>query len=163
MASTRFRVNDVDVTVAGAPDTALLYVLRNDLGLKGTRFGCGQGLCGACMVLADDRAIFSCDTPVWSVAGKSITTIEKIVASEASHALIDAFIDEQAGQCGYCLSGIIVKAEELLRNFARPTRAQIAAALEHNLCRCGTHVRILNAIERAALASRSSRNEGAAS
>jgi aerobic-type carbon monoxide dehydrogenase small subunit (CoxS/CutS family) len=130
-------------------ETPLLYVLRNDLGLKGTRFGCGSGDCGACTVLVDGHAARSCELPVWSVEGKSITTIEGIGTSERLHPLQQAIIDFQAGQCGYCLSGIIMTAMELFENNTEPAREKIVAALERNLCRCGAHTRIVKAIEAA--------------
>lgn len=131
------------------PDTPLLYVLREDLGLKGTRFGCGDGQCGACMVLVDGRAQRSCEIPVWSMEGKAITTIEGLGTPEKPHPIQQAIIDLQAGQCGYCLSGIIISAAELLEREKSPSRDQIRAALALNLCRCGAHARIINAIETA--------------
>lgn len=146
------RVNGRDHTVTAEPSTPLLYVLRNDLGLKGTRFGCGAGHCGACTVLFDGNAVQSCDTPLWSAAGHDIVTIEGLGTPEAPSALQQAFIDEQAVQCGYCISGIIMSAAALLRRNPGPSDADIAAALDRNLCRCGTHVRILRAIKRAAVA-----------
>jgi nicotinate dehydrogenase subunit A len=130
-------------------ETPLLYVLRNDLGLKGTRFGCGSGDCGACTVLVDGHAQRSCELPVWSVQGKSITTIEGIGTSERLHPLQQTIIDFQAGQCGYCLSGIIMTAMELVANNPEPAREKIVAALDRNLCRCGAHTRIVKAIEAA--------------
>jgi len=130
-------------------DTPLLYVLRNDLGLKGTRFGCGTGDCGACAVLVDGHAQRSCELPVWSVEGKSITTIEGLGTPERLHPIQQAFLDFQAGQCGYCLSGIIMTAVELTESAAEPSRDKIAEALEKNLCRCGAHARIIKAIEAA--------------
>lgn len=147
-------INGQDMAVEADPDTPLIYVLRNELELKGTRFGCGLGLCGSCTVLAGDEAIFSCDTPIWAVEGKPITTIEGLAASPDSSSLFDAFVEEQAGQCGYCLSGVIVRTEALLRRSAAPERTEVAAALERNLCRCGAHARILRAIDRAAAARR---------
>jgi nicotinate dehydrogenase subunit A len=136
--------------VAAEPNTPLLYILRNDLGLKGTRFGCGAGHCGACTVLVDGNAVQSCDTPLWSAAGREITTIEGLGSAGRPHPLQRAFIDEQAAQCGYCINGIIMSAAALLKKTPRPTDGEIAAALDRNLCRCGTHVRILRAIRRAA-------------
>jgi nicotinate dehydrogenase subunit A len=144
------KVNGRDCEVTAAPDTPLLYVLRNDLGLKGSRFGCGAGHCGACTVLLDGNAVQSCDVPLWSAAGRAVTTIEGLGSPDAPHPLQRAFIDEQAVQCGYCINGIIMSAAALLARNRRPARAEIAAALERNLCRCGTHVRVLRAIERAA-------------
>jgi nicotinate dehydrogenase subunit A len=141
-------VNGAEHTVVCEPDTPLIYVLRNDLGLMGTRFGCGTGHCGACTVLVDGKALPSCDTPVWSAVGPRITTIEGLVAQK--HPLLDAFIDEQAMQCGYCINGIVMTAAALLRDTPDPDESQIAQALERHLCRCGTHVRIVRAIRRAA-------------
>ncbi len=136
------------VTVDHA-DTPLLYVLRDDLGLKGARFGCGTGSCGSCTVLVDGRAARSCELPVWSVEGKSITTIEGLGTLEHPHPLQRAFIEFQAGQCGYCLSGIIMTAAELIAGGGAPSREKIVASLERNLCRCGAHGRIVKAIEAA--------------
>jgi aerobic-type carbon monoxide dehydrogenase small subunit (CoxS/CutS family) len=132
------------------PETPLLYVLRNDLKLKGARFGCGLGQCGACTVIVDGKAIQSCDVPVSAVAGKTITTIEGIGTLDNPHPLQRAFIAEQAAQCGYCASGIIMAAKALLDANPAPSETEIRAALERNLCRCGTHVRILRAIRKVA-------------
>jgi nicotinate dehydrogenase subunit A len=150
----RLRVNGCDCEVRAEPDTPLLYILRNDLKLKGTRFGCGEGHCGACNVLFDGNAVQSCDTPLWSVPGHEITTIEGLGGEAGLHPLQQAFIDEQAIQCGYCVDGIIIAAAALLRRNRDPSDAEIASALERNLCRCGTHVRILRAIRTAARAMR---------
>lgn len=144
------RVNGRAQEVAAEANTPLLYVLRNDLGLKGTRFGCGAGHCGSCTVLVDGNAVQSCDTPLWSASGREITTIEGLGSAERPHPLQQAFLGEQAAQCGYCINGIIMAAAALLKRTPRPTDAEIAAALDRNLCRCGTHVRILRAIRRAA-------------
>ncbi len=144
------RVNGRAHEVAAEPNTPLLYILRNDLDLKGTRFGCGAGHCGACTVLVDGNAVQSCDTPLWSASGREITTIEGLGSAERPHPLQQAFLGEQAAQCGYCINGIIMAAAALLKKTPRPTDAEIAAALDRNLCRCGTHVRILRAIRRAA-------------
>jgi len=145
------------INVNGAPhavdadgETPLLYVLRNDLKLKGARFGCGAGQCGACTVIVDGKAVQSCDVPVSAVVGKAITTIEGIGRDGRLHPLQQAFIEEQAAQCGYCASGIIMTAKALLDANPRPTDAEIRATLTRNLCRCGTHLRILRAIRRAA-------------
>ena len=155
MAETfKLRVNDRDCEVRAEPNTPLLYILRNDLKLKGTRFGCGEGQCGACNVLFDGNAVQSCDTPLWSAAGHDITTIEGIGDESGLHPVQQAFINEQAIQCGYCIDGIIISAVALLRRDPDPSDAQIAAALERNLCRCGTHVRIFRAIRSAARAMR---------
>jgi nicotinate dehydrogenase subunit A len=139
-------VNGVAHHVAADPETPLLYVLRNDLKLKGTRFGCGLGQCGACTVIIDGKAVQSCDVPVSAVVGRSITTIEGIVASDRLHPLQRAFIREQAAQCGYCVSGVIMSAKALLDANPTPTDADIRVALTGNLCRCGTHTRMLRAI-----------------
>jgi nicotinate dehydrogenase subunit A len=148
------RVNGREHTVSADARTPLVYILRNDLKLKGTRFGCGQGNCGACTVLIDGNAVQSCDTPLWSAPGHEITTIEGLGSADAPGRLQQAFIDEQAVQCGYCINGIIMSAEALLARKPAPTDAEIAQALERNLCRCGTHVRVLRAIKRAAGAAR---------
>ena len=144
------RVNGREHTVSADANTPLVYILRNDLKLKGTRFGCGQGNCGACTVLINGNAVQSCDTPLWSAPGHEITTIEGLGSAAAPGRLQQAFIDEQAMQCGYCINGIIMSAEALLARKPAPTDAEIAQALERNLCRCGTHVRVLRAIKRAA-------------
>ncbi len=131
-------------------ETPLLTVLRSSLGLLGTRFGCGLEQCGCCMVLIDGAAEKSCAKPVWSVAGKSITTVEGLGTPERPHPLQQALLAEQAGQCGYCLSGILISAKALLDRNPSPTRAEIARALDDNICRCGSHNRILRAIAKAA-------------
>ena len=153
MAETfKLRINGRDYEVEAEPNTPLLYILRNDLKLKGTRFGCGEAQCGACNVLLDGNPAPSCDTPLRSVPGHEITTFEGIGGPDAGglHPVQQAFIDEQAIQCGYCIDGIIISAVALLRRESDPSDAQIAAALDRNLCRCGTHVRILRAIRAAA-------------
>ena len=147
-------VNGAGREVSAEPNTPLVYLLRNDLALKGTRFGCGSGHCGACTVLMDGTAVQSCDTPLWSAAGRRITTIEGLGSAERPHPLQQAFLDEQAAQCGYCINGIMMSAAALLQKNRDPSDAEIAAALDRNLCRCGTHVRILRAIRRAAAALR---------
>ena len=143
-------VNGRSHAVAAEPETALLYVLRNDLKLKGARFGCGMGQCGACTVLVDGKPVQSCDFPLSAAAGKSITTIEGLARDGTLHPLQRAFVEEQAAQCGYCATGIIMSAKALLDANPRPTEAEIRTALKGNLCRCGTHYRILRAIQRAA-------------
>jgi len=148
--SVHFTVNGVAHSVQAAHDTPLLYILRNDLGLKGAKFGCGLGQCGACMVLIDGHNVMSCDTPLWATAGKAITTIEGLGTPDALSVVQQAFIDEQAVQCGYCISGMIVSATELLNKTPDPTEEQIREALARNLCRCGTHTRIIKAVQRAA-------------
>lgn len=147
----KFTVKGKPVSVAlDNEETPLLNVLRNELGLMGTRFGCGLEQCGCCTVLIDGVPEKCCTKPVWSVAGKAIVTIEGLGTPEHPHPLQQAFIDEQAGQCGYCLSGIIVSAKALLDKNPSPTRAQIAQALDDNICRCGSHNRIMRAVEKAA-------------
>jgi nicotinate dehydrogenase subunit A len=145
---TTLTVNGAARTLECDPGTPLVYALRNDLQLKGTRFGCGTGHCGACTVLVDGKPVQSCDAPLWSAAGKAVTTIEGLAAQK--HPLLDAFAAEQALQCGYCISGIVMSAAALLASNRDPSEAQVAAALERHLCRCGTHVRILRAVQRAA-------------
>ncbi|MGE5523697.1 MAG: (2Fe-2S)-binding protein [Rhodospirillaceae bacterium] len=143
-------VNGRPRSVEAEPETPLLYVLRNELKLKGTRFGCGLGQCGACTVIVDGKAVQSCDVPLSAVAGKRVTTIEALSENGRLHPLQQAFIDEQAAQCGYCASGIIMSAKALLDAHPRPTEQQVREALSGNLCRCGTHTRILRAINRVA-------------
>lgn len=145
-------VNGKPCTVEAEPDTPLLYILRNDLDLKGARYGCGTGQCGACTVLMDGKDIPSCDTPLWSVAGKSITTVEGIGTRAQPHPLQQAFLDEQAAQCGYCITGILLASKALLDRNPEPTDVDIDRALERHLCRCGSHNRIRRAIHRAAQA-----------
>ena len=145
-------VNGNSCTVEAEPDTPLLYILRNDLKLKGARYGCGAGQCGSCTVIMDGKDVFSCDTPLWSAAGRHITTIEGIGNAEHPHPLQQAFIDEQAAQCGYCITGIIMAAKALLDRTPSPTDDDIDQALERHLCRCGTHNRIRRAIRKAAQA-----------
>lgn len=142
-------VNGKTVAVTDDPDTPLLDVLRGTLGLRGSRFGCGEGLCGACTVVVDGRAIHACNTPLWSVADRSVGTIEAL-AGDPPHPLVEAFIDHQAGQCGYCLPGIVMAAHALLESGEPVDRKAIVTALARNLCRCGAHARILDAIEHAA-------------
>ena len=144
-------VNGVTRAIEADGETPLLYVLRNDFKLKGVRFGCGLGQCGACTVIVDGKAIQACDVPVTAVTGKAITTIEGIGQPDAPHPLQRAFIEDQAAQCGYCASGIIMAAKALLDENPKASEADIRAALARNLCRCGTHHRILKAIRRAAL------------
>jgi nicotinate dehydrogenase subunit A len=136
-------VNGTQRKVAAAPDTPLLYVLRNDLGLVGARFGCGSGQCGACMVLVDGRAMASCDLPVSFASGKKITTIEGL---GGAHPVQKALERHQAAQCGYCMSGIVMNAVALLSQEKSPTETRIREALDKNLCRCGSHNRVVKAI-----------------
>jgi nicotinate dehydrogenase subunit A len=151
MASFDLTVNGraVSVTVANE-ETSLLTVLRDELGLVGTRFGCGLEQCGCCMVLIDGAPEKSCGKALSTVAGKHVLTIEGLGTPERPHPLQEAFLDEQAGQCGYCLSGILISAKALLDKNPSPSRREIAVALDDNICRCGSHPRILRAVERAA-------------
>ena len=151
-------VNGSSVSVVADGETPLLDALRNHLGLKGTKFGCGLEQCGCCMVLIDGKPEKSCGRSLAAVAGKSILTIEGMGTPDRPHPLQQAFLDEQAGQCGYCLPGILISAKALLDRNPSPSRVQIAEALDDNICRCGSHVRIIRAVERAASRAR----EGAA-
>jgi nicotinate dehydrogenase subunit A len=143
-------VNGLIREVEAGEETPLLYALRNDLGLVGTRYGCGLGQCGACTVIIDGKPVQSCDLPVSAAIGRKITTVEALGTADALHPLQRAFIAEQAAQCGYCASGILMAAKALLDVNPDPSDADIRNALERNLCRCGTHGRILRAIKRAA-------------
>lgn len=143
-------INGRDQTVSVEPDSMLLYALRDNLGLHGPRFGCGLGECGACTVVMDGNAIRSCITPVSSVGSGKITTLEGLGTINKPHPLQKAFIEEQAAQCGYCINGMIMAAKALLDQTPHPSRDDIKEALDGNLCRCGTHMRIVRAIERAA-------------
>lgn len=145
-----FRVNGRLTSLAVDPQRTLLDVLRNELGLKASRLGCGLGQCGACAVMVDDRAVNSCDTPMWAVAGKEVITLEGLGSQEAPHPLQTAFIQEQAMQCGYCASGLLMSAAALLKRNPHPSRTEVAAALDGNLCRCGVHNRVIRAVLRAA-------------
>jgi nicotinate dehydrogenase subunit A len=151
VATTRLSVNGATVSVTvDDPDTPLLYVLRNELGLHGPRFGCGLGQCGACTVHLDGNAVRSCVTPLSSVANSKVLTLEGLGTDEHPHPIQQAFIDEQAVQCGYCINGMIMQSAALLSRNPKPTEQQIKAELTDNLCRCGTHLRILRAVKRAA-------------
>jgi nicotinate dehydrogenase subunit A len=143
-------VNGERRSVPAEPDTPLLYVLRNDLQLNGAKFGCGLSQCGACTVLVDGKATRSCVTPISAVASAKITTIEGLGSIDKPHPLQQAFIDEQAVQCGYCINGMIMAAKELLDRNPRPSEAEVRESLAGNLCRCGTHNRIVRAVLRAA-------------
>jgi nicotinate dehydrogenase subunit A len=154
MEPVTLTINGDSVRVSAAEDTPLLDVLRNHLGLVGTKFGCGLEQCGCCMVLIDGKPEKSCGKPLSTVAGKNIVTIEGLGTPERPHPLQAAFLAEQAGQCGYCLPGILISAKALLDHNPSPTRAQIAEALDDNICRCGSHIRILRAVERAAVQMR---------
>ncbi len=147
-------VNGRKHTVVADEETPLLYVLRNETGCKGVRYGCGLGQCGSCTVIIDGKPVQSCDVPVSAVAGKSIATIEGIGSVEHPHPLQRAFVEEQAAQCGYCATGIIMSAKALLDVNASPSDTEVKQALAKNLCRCGTHQRILRAVKRAAIEMR---------
>ena len=146
----RLVVNGQPWEVAADPETPLLYVLRNDLGLTGTKFGCGLGQCGACTVLVGGQSVRSCMLPVQAVAGQAVTTIEGLGSPERPHPLQAALIEEQAVQCGYCTPGIVMAAKAILDRTPRPTEAQLREALNEVLCRCGTHDRVIRAVLRAA-------------
>ena len=150
MAGIHFEVNGVAREINAAGNTPLLYALRNDLGLAATRFGCGSGECGACHVLIDGQAVASCDTPLWAAAGKKITTVEGLGSAGRPHPLQAALLAEQAGQCGYCLSGIMISAAALLERNPDPDATAVREALDRNLCRCGAHNRVVRAVLRAA-------------
>ena len=150
MSAIRFRLNGVETAVDADADRPLLDVLRGELGLTGPHFGCGAGECGAWHVLLGDRAVTSCDTPLWSAADQDITTVEGLGNAERPHPLQRAFIAEQAMQCGYCVPGIMISAAALLRQNPTPTDADVRAALDRNLCRCGSHNRMIRAVLRAA-------------
>ena len=146
--SFNFVVNGRSVSVACDAATPLLAVLRDELGLHGTKFGCGTEQCGACMVLIDGKPEYSCSREVSTVAGKSITTVEGLAENGKLHPLQQALLDEQAGQCGYCLSGILISAAALLAKNPKPGRADIVAALDPHLCRCGIHNRVVRAVQK---------------
>ncbi len=142
----RLRVNGTDTEVTAAPDAPLLTVLRNDLGLLGSRFGCGLGQCGACFVRMDDAVVPACDTPMWSAAGRSVVTVEGLAPDGELHPVQQALLDSQAAQCGFCISGIAVRAAALLEDETAPDAATVARALDRNLCRCGAQRRIIEAV-----------------
>ena len=142
-------INGAVVTIKANAETPLLDVLRNELHLMATRFGCGVESCGACMVLVDGSPQYACTTAIDALAGKTITTLEGLGNAERPHPVQQAFLELQAGQCGYCLSGIMISAKVLLERNPKPSRAEIAAALDKHLCRCGAHARILRAVQRA--------------
>jgi len=145
-----FNLNGSKVSVEAAGSRMLAYVLRGDLGLTGTKVGCGAGICGACTVVVDGEAVRSCSTPLEAVAGREVLTIEGLERSGSLHAVQEAFLAHTAFQCGFCTPGMILSAYALLRKNPRPTREQIAEGMEGNLCRCGTHGRILDAVQDAA-------------
>jgi nicotinate dehydrogenase subunit A len=150
MPTIQFQLNGAAIAVDADPDQTLLDVLRGRLGVTGPHFGCGAGECGACHVMIGDRAMASCDMPMWSVADKDVVTIEGLGSAERPHPLQTAFIAEQAMQCGYCIPGILVSAAALLKQNPHPGDREVRAALDRNLCRCGSHNRIVKAVLRAA-------------
>ncbi len=145
-------VNGAPHAVDADPATPLLYVLREDLGLNGAKFGCGLGQCGSCTVLLDGKAVFSCLLPIAALPGRQVRTVEGLGTADAPGPVQRAFIEEQAAQCGYCIAGMVVRAQALLDANPAPSEAEIRAHMAPNLCRCGTHVRILRAVRRAAAA-----------
>lgn len=150
MPTIQFQLNGAAVSIDSDPDQTLLDVLRGRLDITSPHFGCGAGECGACYVMVGDRAMASCDMPMWSVADKQIVTLEGLGTGEQPHPLQRAFISEQAMQCGYCVSGILISAAALLKRNPSPTEAEVRAALDRNLCRCGSHNRMVRAVLRAA-------------
>jgi nicotinate dehydrogenase subunit A len=147
--TVRLTVNGAAREVDAAPDTPLLDVLRGDLGLAGARFGCGLGQCGACFVLVGGRAVPSCDTPLWAVEGTEVTTVEGLADGDRLHPVQRAVLEEQAGQCGFCVPGMVVSAAALLADHPRPDEVTVAAALDRHLCRCGIQRRMIAAVVRA--------------
>jgi nicotinate dehydrogenase subunit A len=149
-AEVTFTVNGSPKTVTDDPDTPLLHVLRTELGLAGPRFGCGVGLCGACFVLLDGKAAPACDTPLWSVEGKTVVTVEGLAEGDTLHPVQQAFLDEQAAQCAFCVSGVLVSAAGLLAANPSPSEEDVVEALDRNLCRCGVQRRMVTAVLKAA-------------
>jgi nicotinate dehydrogenase subunit A len=150
MPHIRFRLNGVETEIDADPDSSLLATLRGQLGMTGAHFGCGANECGACNVIVNERAVAACDTPLWSVTDKDITTVEGLGNPHEPHPLQRAFIAEQALQCGYCVPGILMSAAALLMQNAKPSEAEVRSALDRNLCRCGSHNRMVRAVLRAA-------------
>jgi nicotinate dehydrogenase subunit A len=146
---TTLKVNGNYHRIDADPDTPLLYVLRDEIGLNAAKFGCGLGQCGACTVIVDGKAVLSCVTPLLLMEGKQVTTLEGLGTLDAPAPIQRAFMEEQAAQCGYCIAGMMMRAQALLQKNAKPTDEQIRAELEPHLCRCGTHMRILRAVHRA--------------
>ncbi|MDN4986714.1 (2Fe-2S)-binding protein [Bradyrhizobium sp. WYCCWR 13022] len=150
MPTVQFQLNGTAISLDADPDQTLLDVLRGRLGVTGAHFGCCAGECGACRVMVDGRAMASCDMPMWSVADKDVVTLEGLGTAEQPHPLQRAFVSEQALQCGYCVSGILISAAALLKRNPSPTEMEVRAALDRNLCRCGSHNRMVRAVLRAA-------------
>ncbi|HEX3912473.1 MAG TPA: (2Fe-2S)-binding protein [Steroidobacteraceae bacterium] len=157
--SLTLNVNGTDREVSADPQTPLLYVLRNDLRLNAAKFGCGLGQCGSCTVVIDGKAVTSCTLPIMLLKGRRITTLEGLGSPQRPAPLQQAFIDMQAAQCGYCIAGMMMRAHALLMSVADPSDAEIRAALEPNLCRCGTHMRIIAAVRRASRLAHKSRED----
>ena len=154
--TTTLKVNGHDHQIDADPDTPLLYVLRDDIKLNGAKFGCGLGQCGACTVIVDGKAVLSCVTPLLLLEGKQVTTVEGLGTIDAPAPIQRAFMEEQAAQCGYCIPGMMMRAQALLEANPAPSKAEIRRHMNTNLCRCGTHMRILRAVERAARLMKSS-------
>ena len=152
MATLTVVVNGKRHRVQATPDTPLLYVLRNELRLQGPRFGCGLAQCGACTVHLNGEAVRSCIVPVSAARGQRVTTLEALATEKKPHPVVSAFIEEDAAQCGYCINGMVMQSVAFLKKNPRPTEAQIKKALNANICRCGTHYRIVRAVERASKA-----------
>ncbi len=150
MPLIRFRLNGVETEIDADPNRTLLDLLRDTLEVRGTHFGCGANECGACYVMVENRAVASCDMPLWSIADKDVTTVEGLGTAAHPHPLQRAFIAEQAMQCGYCVPGILISAAALLKRNPSPTEAEVRDALDRNLCRCGSHNRMVRAVLRAA-------------
>ncbi len=152
MTTYKLNINGQSKRVDAESDTPLLYVLRDNLALQGPKYGCGLGQCGACTVLVNGEAVRSCVTPVSSIKSSKVVTLEGLGTPEAPHPVQQAFIDEQAAQCGYCINGMVMTSVAFLNKTPSPSQQQITQALANNLCRCGTHTRIVKAVERAAKA-----------
>lgn len=150
--SVKIEVNGTVHDIDGDPSMPLLYALRDKIGLRGAKFGCGLGQCGACTVHVDGRAVFSCITPITALEGRSVTTTEGLLEDGKPNKVQQAFIDEQAAQCGYCIAGMVMRAQHLLNQNPDPTDEEILAGMQTNLCRCGTHAAIIRAVKRAARA-----------
>ncbi len=150
--SVKIQVNGTEHDIDGDPSMPLLYALRDQIGLRGAKFGCGLGQCGACTVQVDGRAVFSCITPVASLAGRPVITTEGLLEEGRPNKVQQAFIDEQAAQCGYCIAGMVMRAQSLLDRNSDPSDDEILAGMQPNLCRCGTHAAIIRAVKRAARA-----------
>ena len=159
MPTTQFTLNGTSVTFAGDAERMLLWVLRTDLGLTGAKYGCGEGHCGACTVLVNQEAVLACQTPVKELRGAEIVTIEGLAGDGGLHPIQQAFVDHGALQCGFCTPGMILKAHGFLAENSRPTADEIIAAMDDNLCRCGSHARIIQAVQSAAKRMREGKPE----